>query len=83
MRAETGNMAFAGDWTGVFIRGDDAFAYKMALDQLLSVVAVSDDFASIVSVSTIRGLAHLLGESNESATLGPVQEMKTFEECKL
>ena len=27
-RVETGPMKFGGDWAGIFIRGDDAFAYS-------------------------------------------------------
>lgn len=34
-RAETGPMQFRDDWPGVFIRGDNAFAMAMALEQAL------------------------------------------------
>lgn len=35
-RIETGVLQFGEDWPGVFIRGDNAFAYAMALDGLLN-----------------------------------------------
>lgn len=35
-RPETGAMQFGDDWPGVFIRGDNAACYSMALDSLLS-----------------------------------------------
>ncbi|PHS64380.1 MAG: hypothetical protein COB09_08375 [Thalassobium sp.] len=35
-RVETGAIQFGGDWPGVFIRGDNAAYYSMALDSLLS-----------------------------------------------
>lgn len=34
-RAETGPMRFGNDWGGLFIRGDNAAAYAMALESLL------------------------------------------------
>lgn len=33
-RVETGAVQFGDDWTGLFIRGDDAFALMMAIDSL-------------------------------------------------
>lgn len=35
-RVETGSIQFGDDWPGVFIRGDNAACYSMALDSLLS-----------------------------------------------
>ena len=34
-RVETGIVQFGEDWPGTFIRGDNAFAYKLALDAAL------------------------------------------------
>ncbi len=34
-RPETGPMQFPGDWPGLFIRGDQAFAYAAALETVL------------------------------------------------
>lgn len=35
-RVETGPLQFGDDWPGVFIRGDNAFGYRMALQAVLS-----------------------------------------------
>lgn len=35
-RVETGPVQFGGDWPGVFIRGDNALYYAMALEQVLN-----------------------------------------------
>ena len=35
-RVETGAVQFGDDWPGIFIRGDNAAHYSMALDSLLS-----------------------------------------------
>lgn len=35
-RAETGNMRFGDDWTGVFVRGDTAFAMATYLNRVVS-----------------------------------------------
>jgi hypothetical protein len=54
MRLETGVFIPANDWPGVFIRGDNALSYAMALR---SVLAGNDDlFAKMM----VEGLANLL-----------------------
>lgn len=40
-RPETGTMQFGDDWPGVFIRGDDAFAFATAIRSVLNEFAVS------------------------------------------
>ena len=35
VRSETGPMKFGEDWTGVFIRGDEAFAASLAVGKAL------------------------------------------------
>lgn len=42
-RPETGNMRFGDDWTGVFIRGDSAFAYRLALVHVLAAFEANKD----------------------------------------
>ncbi len=37
-RPETGPMVFGDDWTGVFVRGDNAYGYAQALRDLLAKV---------------------------------------------
>ena len=34
-RVETGPTKFGGDWTGMFIRGDDCMRFAMVLEQAL------------------------------------------------
>jgi hypothetical protein len=65
-RVETGVVQFFGDWPGVFIRGDNAFAYSNALRQLLATSTAKDPQAvqAIVARSWVEGLARLLESSN-------------------
>lgn len=57
-RIETGVVQFEDDWPGVFIRGDDAFAFTMALDSL--VLAGSDSMAKHM-VKSLHDLLRLSG----------------------
>lgn len=41
-RVETGPVRHAGDWTGLFIRGDDCFGYARDLDMLMHFLASPD-----------------------------------------
>ncbi len=42
-RVETGVVQFEDDWPGIFIRGDDCFAYAMALDTVIKRYKVDAD----------------------------------------
>lgn len=53
-RVETGVVQFGDDWPGVFVRGDNAFAYAMALEKAISSI-VDDPIARSYLVS-LRGL---------------------------
>lgn len=57
-RVETGPVQFGDDWPGVFIRGDSAFAYAMALRAMLRGTA--DPF----SEAMVMGLADTLASSD-------------------
>lgn len=57
-RVETGVVQFDNDWPGVFIRGDNAAYYSMALDRLLS------GEIDPVSLGVLSGLNELLKSSN-------------------
>ena len=64
-RLETGIVCDGDDWPGVFIRGDDAFAYQLALRSALRQMPNAD--ASIearMARNAISGLADLLEKSN-------------------
>ena len=65
-RVETGTLKFEDDWTGVFIRGDDAFSWSRALELVLkSTVDTRDPELAIYSMQ-LQGLLELLRASNES-----------------
>lgn len=49
-RAETGPMKFGGDWTGVFIRGDNALAYVCALESLLNTREASYQIVELIEL---------------------------------
>lgn len=51
-RPETGVMQFGDDWPGVFIRGDNAFAYAIALKHAKAATAIEQ--------AVIDGLRDLL-----------------------
>jgi hypothetical protein len=61
-RVETGTVQFGEDWPGVFIRGDDAAYYAMALrcvlemppdDRIIEAAAVSE-LADTLEASRVR-----------------------------
>lgn len=83
-RPETGPMRFGDDWTGVFIRGDNAAYYAQNLRMLLELIEKPLDnvntagFAKFVVkglVSDLEGCVHSPGQEPEA------QIMKDFEEC--
>lgn len=63
-RVETGPVQFGDDWPGLFIRGDDAFAYAMALQHQLIHSQVYD-----LDRSTVKDLFHLLTSSNVNSAM--------------
>lgn len=65
MRLETGPYKPDGDWTGVFIRGDDAFRFAVALRALTEVQP--RELRNIMNVEIVRVLIDLLASSNEDA----------------
>lgn len=75
MRAETGLMNFEGDWTGVFIRGDNAMAIAQNLQQQ----------EGLMFKGTLHTLIRLLSSVNErdepGCQTGDVQRMRRFEEA--
>lgn len=74
-RPETGPMQFDDDWTGVFIRGDNAAGYAQALSRLLE--GHTDPLMTVLPVQSLLGL---LRGSDERAEM-PSQKMKPFPEC--
>jgi hypothetical protein len=77
-RPETGPMKFGDDWTGVFIRGDDAFAVGLYLRNTLD--AAPPELG--VGVMMLRGLQKKLEASDERNGVSPdCQRLRAFEEC--
>lgn len=64
MRLETGVVQEEGDWPGVFIRGDNAFAYAGQLRAALSMMPKGDDINSVLARNALAGLANLLSSCN-------------------
>jgi hypothetical protein len=62
LRPETGVMQFGDDWPGVFIRGDNAFGYLMALQTAIRKLE-EIDMDPLTRVS-LQGLADLLASSD-------------------
>lgn len=58
-RVETGPVQFGDDWPGVFIRGDNAFFYCMALRRAVSQLGDRD-----LDGLMLKGLADLLSSSD-------------------
>jgi hypothetical protein len=74
-RAETGPMVFGDDWTGVFIRGDNAFFYAMALQEILSR---PDDVMARNAVQDLidllRNSRHVVGVPKDAQAMKPFSE---------
>jgi hypothetical protein len=87
-RPETGPMKFGDDWTGVFIRGDDALNYALALKGLLEAhkdaQADEDDGSqSGLAKLILKGLVDDLLSSNEMKADRPkAQNLKPFDACR-
>jgi hypothetical protein len=69
-RPETGPLAFGTDWPGVFIRGDNALAYTLALDE-----AIAQDPDNLQLQSLRNTLASCQSPAPTAVTLRP------FEDC--
>jgi len=59
-RPETGAMQFGDDWKGLFIRGDNAFAFALAIKQALPFLEQSP-----LIQAQLRGLAGMFDSSNQ------------------
>jgi len=80
MRAETGPMKFGDDWTGLFIRGDNAMGYKILLDIVCS--ELNKDSLGVIERAQLQGLIDLFDSAGEFKTNNEKQMMKEFDECK-
>lgn len=77
-------MRFGDDWTGIFIRGDNAFYFAHQLRAILELIeehAKEHNFDGFVQAN-IGGLVDLLTSSTHGAGKEPeAQTMKNFEDC--
>lgn len=63
-RVETGVVQFEDDWPGIFIRGDDCFAYAMALDTVIKRYKVdAEHFEDRFAYNALKDLMDLLQSS--------------------
>lgn len=64
-RLETGKVQCGDDWPGVFIRGDNAMAYMMALHSLIQRSELG------INELACNGLLDLLGEASVKNEIAP------------
>lgn len=70
-------MKFGDDWTGVFLRGDDAVPYGMMLEQLLKDVESRPRTPEVmIPTIVLRSLVDRLLAANEFT--GPKDERQTM-----
>lgn len=83
VRAETGPMSFGDDWPGVFVRGDNAFAYAMSLDSLIKAIDDGEE-AQAIDVAVVKGLVVLLTCSMVKGGQPPIdlQKMKAWAQAR-
>jgi len=62
-RPETGPMQFGDDWPGVFLRGDQAFAYAIALKKVLDALPSAEKV--LPSFLSLKGLIDTLRSCRE------------------
>lgn len=81
-------MGFGNDWNGVFIRGDDAFMYKMSLDTIVELVKKLPpeliDVDLVIAMRSLHGLIETLAESNQGDdrnAKAAKQVMNPYQEC--
>ena len=79
-RPETGAMEFEDDWSGVFIRGDNAAWYIMGLEEIKSGLEIDgmNDWAPCMMA--LKSLLEVLKDSNQFVDR-PKQLMKKFSDC--
>lgn len=82
-RPETGAMKFGEDWTGVFLRGDDAIPYALALRHLLELhpTVADDDTNPVLATMVLKGLVDVLESCDERHQALDRQMLKKFDEC--
>ena len=76
-------MKFRDDWRGVFIRGDNAFGWRLTLEYIIDYWNPTDPEGKLRKQEVVN-LSNLLDMTNEGVhddTEASCQHMKTFGEC--
>jgi len=73
-RPETGPMKFGDDWAGVFIRGDEAYAFAAAIKKAISIIDEKNGKQQFL-IEALEGLIDTLNPQNT-----PV-DLRSFENC--
>jgi hypothetical protein len=80
-RIETGPVQFGDDWPGIFIRGDNAIGYAMAIRRLLSELEplAKEGAIDARDANAVLALADLLASCNTCVVaLGHVNRRTTL-----
>lgn len=76
-RPETAPMQFGDDWRGLFIRGDNAFGFKLALER-----ALASERLDPLTRHQLQELADLLARSDHFVEDPELQRLKDFDACQ-
>lgn len=79
-RPETGSMKFGEDWTGCFIRGDNAGYLSFQLSLLRDHLKEKNVELDFLDEMALNEIINLLSNSLEG-TDPSVQRLKEFDEC--
>lgn len=79
MRQETGPMKFGDDWTGLFIRGDNAMYYGVCLEDVLESLDGAPRPGPI-QIAALRGLLSDLYSSREGFKKNPQRAILVTDE---
>jgi hypothetical protein len=85
MRPETGAMRFGDDWTGIFLRGDDALArlrpviYRAA--RALRRARDPQEVLDLYALESLHALLGLCAHSDDGAP--PAQVLRPYDECEV
>lgn len=79
-RLETGVIQEEGDWPGVFIRGDNAMQFSIALEHAIGRLDWDqNDIIDVTTLASLRALSELLASSNASTNPKPQMVVRVTE----
>jgi hypothetical protein len=61
-RVNTGAVRFGNDWTGLFIRGDEAFGFMLQIRQVVGILADHPDAEVSNALSLLSYYADMIDE---------------------